>query len=205
MAKSRKATDDLVAAGMDLIAENGWRNFSLVDLARKTDTDLAEVHRQLPRRRAVLSGVGRHLDKAMLEKALPGLDDLDIRERLFDLMMRRFEAMQTFRPGLVRLARDARKSPDLVLLTFCNLDRMASALADAAGIRLRGMAGRAARRMLMLAYAQAFRVWLHDDSEDMAATMAEVDKRLGHLDRMAGLACRLRRRRNPTPEAAEAA
>ena len=54
-----------------------------------------------------------------------------------------------------------------------------------------GMRGRLARRALMLAYARVFSVWLEDDLPDQDATLAELDKRLDQLERLARLGDRL--------------
>ncbi len=47
----------------------------------------------------------------MLEIDEADLAGLPPRDRVFELLMRRFEALVPFRPGLRRLARDARRDP----------------------------------------------------------------------------------------------
>ena len=52
---------------------------------------------------------------------------------------------------------------------------------------------------LMLAYARVFRVWLDDDSVDQDATLAELDRRLDQLERLARLGDRLAAGIGPRP------
>ena len=195
MAKSKKQEADPIAIAMEMIAETGWHGFSMAELARRSGLDLDRLYTRISGPGDVLATVGRRLDEAMLAGAPAVLDELNVRERLFDMLMRRFEAMQPWRAAFARLAGDRVVDPSLSLRALCNLDRMAARLADAAGIRWHGLAGRAARAGLILAFSRSLRTWLDDDSEDMAATMAELDRRLAGLDRAAGLAVRLRCRR----------
>jgi hypothetical protein len=44
-----------------------------------------------------------------------------------------------------------------------------------------------AKRALGLAYVRTVRVWLEDDSPDLARTMAELDRNLRRIERVAGL------------------
>ena len=63
---------------------------------------------------------------------------------------------------------------------WCSMSRML----DAAGINTRSLLGPARIKGLGLIYANAFRVWLGDDSEDMAKTMAALDKGLRCAERL---------------------
>ena len=180
MAKARASAESVFEAAMAQIAEVGWREFSMKGLAEATGRPLSEIYRELPGgRRAVLQQLGRELDDAMLQIAPGELAEMSLRERLFELMMRRLEAMNLYKPALASIHSETRRSCELMLNAACNLDRMAARLLDACGSDLRGCRARLARRALMLVYARAFTVWLADESADLAATMAELDKRLG--------------------------
>jgi hypothetical protein len=192
MAKTKAASrPDLLEAAFTHLAEVGWAGWSPVALAAMTGHDLLEVYEAFPMPAALARRLGERLDRAMLAIPADELEGLSHRERLFELLMRRFDAMRPFKAGLQRLTREARGEPELVLASICNLDRMAGWLLELAALPYRGLEGRLARRALMFAYARLFRVWLADDSPDLATTMAELDKRLDQLERLASLGDRL--------------
>lgn len=182
---------DLLEAAFNQLAAEGWAGWSPTALAAMTGYTLDEVYDAFPVPAALAARLGRRLDKAMLAIPPDELAGLSHRERLFELLMRRFDAMAPFKPGLQRLTREARAEPELLLKSLANLDRMATWLIELAELPYRGLEARLARTTLILAYARLFRVWLDDDTADLATTMAELDKRLDQLERAANLGDRL--------------
>ena len=194
---------DLLVMAFELIAEHGWSGLSLVELARRAGLPPAEVYRQLPGRVAVLRALSRRMDEAMLEFDEIELAGMPPRDRMFELLMRRLEALVPFRPGLERLARGARCDPCLMLATACRLDRSLAWAQDAAGVRRFGLRARIARRALGAAYLQTLRAWFRDESVDLSKTMVELDKQLRRVEGVAGLrpppAGRAPREESPQP------
>lgn len=186
-----KPTPDLLEAAFALIADKGWDGFSALALSETTGASLEEIHGLLPTPAALACRLGERLDRAMLAVPSDELSELSPRERLFELLMRRIDALAPFRPGLVRLRAEARAEIELALAALAGLDRMAGWLLDLACLPGHGLRGRLARRALMLAYARVFAVWLKDDSPDLDATLAELDRRLDQLERLARLRDRL--------------
>jgi AcrR family transcriptional regulator len=185
--RNAAAAPDLLVAAFALIAEDGWDGLSFAVLARRTGVPVAEVYRQLPTRGAVLRLLNRRIDQVMLEVDEAELVGLPPRDRAFELLMRRLEALVPFRPGLERLPRVARRDPCVVLLTRCRLDRSLAWLQDVAGLRRHGLRARVARRALGAAYLRTLRVWFEDDATDLGRTMAELDKQLRRVQAVAGL------------------
>jgi len=200
MAHDGATGPDLLAAAFALIGDEGWRGFSFATLARRTGVSRVEIYRQFRSRDALLDALNRRADDAMLAVDDAELAGLPPRDRVFELMMRRLEAMVPFRPGLERLARDAGRDPCLVLATACRLDRSLAWLQDAAGLRNSGVRARVARRVLGAAYLQTLRVWRKDTAPDLGKTMVELDKQLRRVQTFAGL--REPRSRPGAPEAA---
>ena len=200
-AASRSAPPpDLVAAAFELIAERGWAGLNMADLAARAGLPLVEVYRGLPSAGALLAELGRRADEAMLaggdDEELAGLPP---RDRAFELIMRRFEALERFKPGLRALARERPADPVVWLGALRNLDRATAWLGDAAGLTQGGLRGAIARRALGLAYLRTVRVWLGDESVDLATTMAELDKNLRRIEGVAGLGAGPRRAAEEAP------
>ncbi|HET6522692.1 MAG TPA: TetR family transcriptional regulator [Geminicoccaceae bacterium] len=179
---------DLLAAAYELIAERGWGGFSMAGLAEHAGVSLVEVYRQIPSRTTLLRELGRRADEAMLSAEDPELATLPPRDRAFELVMRRLDALAPYKPGLRALARgDGRGDPLVWLVSGCNLDRAMGWLREAIGLGRGGLRGAVAKRALGLAYVRTVRVWLDDDSPDLARTMAELDRNLRRIEGLAGL------------------
>jgi AcrR family transcriptional regulator len=184
---ARQKDTDLLAAAFALIGDEGWHEFSFAALARRTGVPRTEVYRQFPGRGALLSALTRRIDEAMLEVDEAELAGLPPRDRVFELLMRRLEALVPYRAGLARLAREARADPCVVLATACRLERSFIWLQDIAGLRRHGLRARLARRVLGVAYLRTMRVWFEDEGTDLGKTMAELDKQLRRVQNVAGL------------------
>jgi hypothetical protein len=195
-------TDEtLLKRAFDDIAERGWCGLSLPDLAGEETGSLADVYERIGTRAQLLCLLGRHLDGVMLDISRADIGDAGPKEIVFELLMRRFDAMRPFKPGLERLARDSRMDPGLIVASMCNLKRMAHWIVGIADPDLRGMRRALGEKAIVALYIRCFSVWLKDDTEDGARTMAELDKRLSQLERVASMGS-FRRRSGPAEEAA---
>lgn len=205
---AKKATRDLdgdiLKATMTLAAREGWLGLSLREVAAGAGIGLDELRGRISGTSGLLRLLSKRLDTAMLAADQNELAELEPRERLFELLMLRFDAMTPYKQGLVRLGQDMPRAPELLAQTLCNLDRTARWLLEAADIRYPGPRARLARRLLTAAYLSALRVWVRDDSEDQAKTLAELDKRLSQLERLARFG-RVDLRRAKPDDPAEAA
>ena len=131
---SQQAAPDLLALAFEIIAENGWRGFSFATLAERADLSMLEVRKTFTSTGSLLDGLNERLDQAMLAVEPDDMEGLPPKDRVFELMMSRLEAMAPFRGGLRRLMKDARFDPELLAMTACRLDRSLAWLQDAAGI-----------------------------------------------------------------------
>ena len=174
MAKRREP--DLISLAFQLMAERGWCRFSFTELARRAGLSLARVYAELPGRGALLRGLGRRLDAQMFELEQAELDGMTPRERVFELVMRRLDAMAPYKEGLRAVAQAMPRDPALLLAAGCNVGLLSRRLLDAT---------ETARRVISMIYVRTFRVWLDDATPDMARTLAELDRRLQQAEEVA--------------------
>jgi AcrR family transcriptional regulator len=175
----------IVDAALKLAAERGWQRVSLADIAAAcgmTVLQLHAIHRSKP---AILAAFHRRLDAAMLA----GAEDAEERprDRVFEALMRRFDALAPHKPAVAAMAREAWGDP---VASLCGgislLGSMAFAL-EASGISAGGWAGRMRAKVLLGIYLSVVRVWLDDDTADMTRTMAALDRRLRRAESWLGL------------------
>ncbi len=170
------SADEIIDATMDLIAGRGWRNVALADIAAAADLSLARLYAMFPSKLAVLDAFERRINEKTLEGAADGADS--IRDRLFDLVMRRLDALEPYRPAVRALVRDLPRDPTVALCTgprFLNAMRW---MAEAAGVETGGIGGILRVNGLAAVYLATMRTWLDDDSEDKASTLAALDRSL---------------------------
>jgi len=184
-AASGDAESRVVEAALDLADSQGWRRTTLTDIARAAGLSLADLHRQLPSRGAILAACVRHFDRIALTGPAPDKDDKP-KDQLFDLLMRRFEALKPHRKAVRSMAWDSFGDP-AALLTLKRLLASMGWMLEAAGVPTAGVAGLAKRRILLLAYLSVLAVFLRDESADLGKTMAALDRRLSMIEPFLGL------------------
>jgi hypothetical protein len=173
----------LVAAAFEQASLTGWRGLSIVDAARAADLPLDRARVRCPGPAAVLMRFGLMADQAAL--AQPVTEALP-RDRLFDLLMHRFDVLQQHRPGMLALLRYLPSDPALALALSAATGRSMAWMLEAAGVSAAGLTGRLRTAGLVGVWLYALRAWKDDDSVDLATTMSALDKALDQAEKMAG-------------------
>ncbi|MCB5173788.1 MULTISPECIES: TetR/AcrR family transcriptional regulator [Microvirga] len=174
----------IIDALMDLAAKRSWNDIELNDIAQAADVSLAEFRDLFPSKGAVLGALSRQIDKQVLEGTTDDLAGEPARERIFDVMMRRFDALAPYKEALRRISRDLRYDPaSLAALNQVSLNSQRFMLA-AAGISTEGPLGALKLQGAVLVYANTMRTWLDDDDPTLARTMARLDRELRRGERV---------------------
>ena len=176
--------DHLVRSALDLAASQGWRSITLRDVADRGEVSLDAVYRRFPDKSALLMGLGRMVDAAVLAGGDTDMDEPP-RDRLFDVLMRRFDVLAAHREGVRSVLADLRLDPVGALAELPGLTRSMRWMMEAAGIPSGGLIGAAKVRALAVLYLLVLRVWIDDDTPDMARTMKELDNRLKQAEQLA--------------------
>jgi hypothetical protein len=169
----------LVNAAFALGAEKGWRHVSAAAAARYAGLDLAAARSSYPCTGSLLKAFGELADAAALQGALT---EGSVRDRLFDILLRRFDYLQAHRAGVLALLKFLPACPPLaVMLAKLNLSSMGWLL-EGAGVDATGVRGALRKRGLLMVWVYALQAWARDESEDLSATMAAVDKALARAE-----------------------
>jgi AcrR family transcriptional regulator len=175
--------DLIIDAVFVRIAQDGWRGLSMGAIAAEAGLPILRLYRAFPSKPAILAGFFRRIDEAVLAVPAETEPDERPRDRVFDLLMRRFDALGPYKPALEVLGRELPADPGAALSAGARLLRSMRWMLDAAGIATDGIVGMIAVKLTAAAYLAAFRVWLSDDSPDLAPTMAALDRRLRGIER----------------------
>ena len=180
-------SDRIIDAALACIARQGWRRLSLADIAAEAGLPILGVYRVYSSKPAILCGFFRRVNEAVLAAPLDSEPDERPRDRVFDLLMRRFDALTPYRAALEMLGRELPTDPLAVLAAGAGLLRSMRWMLEAAGISGEGLGGVLAVKLTAAAYLATLRVWLRDASPDLAPTMAALDRRLRGIERWYGI------------------
>jgi AcrR family transcriptional regulator len=182
----RSLEDRAVDAALELAADGGWRGVSLAAIAEQAGLSLAELYAVLPSKGAVLDAFARRIDRATLSGVeLDAKDAGTIRDRLFDIIMRNFDALEPHRAAVAVLVGDLPRSPLAALCQGARMLRSVAWMAAAAGVDTSGPLGIVRVKAIAAAYLLVLRAWLADESTDKSRTMAALDRVLKNLEMVA--------------------
>jgi len=187
MPNSPATADAAIDALIALLAERRWSEVSLADIAQRAGIDLGALRGAFPAKGAILTGFIKRIDQGVLS----GTSEADEafmeppRERLFDIVMRRLDALAPYKAA-IRNVREAMRRDPLFALAWNRVEvNSAQWMLAAAGIEESGPFGGVRAQGLALLFARVLEVWLEDDDPSLARTMAALDRRLRRAERLA--------------------
>jgi len=193
----------IIEAALALAAERGWSRVSLHAIAERAGVSLKTLHARFPCKEAIPCAFARRIDEVVLAARDPELAQEPARERLFAVLMARLDALKPYKAGVRALARAACVDPVTLLGGALQLASSMAWMLEAAELSSAGPAGALRIKGLAAVHLATLRVFLADDSEDLAPSMAALDRNLRRAERLALLfeGRRSRRRRAEADEA----
>ena len=190
---SNSPTDRLIDASLTLAAAKGWRALTMADIAREADLSLADTRTHVRSKAELMTALLTRFDRQVLEGSEAASGE-PVRDRVFDVLMRRFDVLQPHKAAVTAMLHDLPRDPLLALPLIPHFALSMLWMLEAAGVSTTGVAGVLRAQGLAIIYLSTLRVWIGDDSPDLARTMAALDKTLTRVD---GLIRRLPMFRDP--------
>jgi AcrR family transcriptional regulator len=172
----------LVDAAMERAAARPWHEVTYREIVATAGMKLDEAYRLAPDKGAILAALSRQADAAVLAEPA-AVEDGSARDRLFDVLMRRFDALKPYRAGLAGVAGAAAREPLQSLGQLGRIGCSMRAMLVAAGISTEGLSGALRVQGLVAIWAAAFRRFLRDETPDLSETMAGLDEQLRRAER----------------------
>lgn len=170
--------DRAVDALMALAATRDWHEIELADVARRAGLSLGELRASFPSKGAILGALSRRFDLAVLKEDGEDMAGENPRDRLFDVLMRRIDAMTPYKDALRRIVPAIERDPAAAAaMNSVALNSQRYMLA-AAGIRTEDALGTLKVQGLVLAFVRTLHTWFDDDDPGLARTMAKLDEEL---------------------------
>ena len=172
----------LSAAALRLAASKGWEETSLEDIARSAKIPLTKLKTRFKTSSDLVPVIAKVLDREAFQgKKFSGAP----RDKLFDILMARFDVLQKHKAAILSMAAAAKGNRKLFCVLAQTMIEGCYRIVDTAKL------DRPRRPILVLGlmalYSSVFWVWCQDKSRDMAKTMAALDRALRLSDKAAPL------------------
>ena len=166
----------IVDAALAVAARQGWAKTNLADIAQEAGLPLLEVHGHYRSKPEIFAAFLGRIDAEVL--AGVGDEGDKPRDRLFDTIMRRFDALAPHKEAVRKMSADGALDPLGLVLTAPSFLRSMAWMLEASGVGASGWRGALRTHLLAGIYLSVIRVWLADESADAMKTMAALDRRL---------------------------
>lgn len=167
--------EQILSAALVLIADKPWRSVSMEMIGEASGANLTTVYKHYPTKLHLVSGFIERINKGLLA----GYDFNDRgepqRDRLVDVLMRRFELLNRNKAAVRSIIKNTAFDP---YSTLCLIPSFSKAMAwslEAAGLNSSGFVGLIRIKVLSIIYLSTMRIWLKDESEDMSSTLSHLD------------------------------
>ena len=190
MAKKAKSTPKdlktrIIQSALTLAVRKGWNNVSLRDIATSTKISLSDIHDYFEDRADIIAAYARTVDRAVMDRASAPDKESPHRDRIFDVLMDRFDVLNEQREGVQAILKSFKTDPKQAVLSLPHLGRSMTWMLECAGIDTGGVAGALRITGLTAIYLKTLYVWCDDETDDLAKTMAALDKNLSYAEKIA--------------------
>jgi AcrR family transcriptional regulator len=185
-ARGTSDRDKAIDALMALLGEHSFEQVGLAEVAGRAGLKLSQLRAEFGSTLAIVAAHIKDIDRAVLAGGAADMIDEPAREALFDVLMRRLEALAPYKEAVRSLLRSARRNPGLALALNAMAVRSQTWMLEAAGIGASGPKGALRAQGAALMFARVLRVWLDDDEPGLDRTMAALGRGLASAERWAG-------------------
>lgn len=182
----RQTKDKIIDSALDIATDLPWQDVSFNEIIEGANVPMIDAQEYFDCKTDILVGYGRRIDKKMIENVrFPEGNDLTIREKLFDIMMERFDIVNNDRDAVLSIVHSFRSDPKQMIISLPHLGKSMGKMLTLADADTVGILGAAQISGLMGAYLYALKAWKNDESDDLGSTMAALDKALNIAEQTA--------------------
>jgi AcrR family transcriptional regulator len=169
-----------------LIGEKGYGAVTLREVAQRAGLGFAELYALFPDKASLVSSFMARVDAEVMAGTSSATDPEETaRDRLFDLMMRRYDALKPHRAALRAVRQAMMGDPLLALGLGAAVRRSMACMLEAASLAADGLPGAARQTGLMAIHYAVLGAFDRDDTVDLSKTMAALDRRLRTAEKWA--------------------
>lgn len=174
--------DKIIEALMKLAARRAFEDIAIGDIAHEAGVSLADFRDHFPSKGAVLAAFSRKIDRQVLDQVTWDYAAEPARERLYDVLLRRLEALEPYRNALEGISQWVATDPlAAAALNRQEVNSMRFML-EAADIDSEGALGTLKLQTLAIAWWRVLGVWFDDRDVDLCRTKTTLDRELSRIE-----------------------
>ena len=180
MPKKTRASPEtrICEAALSLAARQGWRQVTPDAVARAARLPPARVKKLFAERDDLLPAILRHIDQQVARACGKTGPRGAPHDRLFEVMMARFDALQEHRRAILAIMDETLRNPRCARFLMPAIVQSMRRMLTLARLKPEGIRGPVVVSGLLAVHGLAFCSWRRDSSADMSKTMAVLDRNL---------------------------
>ena len=167
-----------VEQAFQIVQKKGWEKFSLKDLQKEKNKE-SEINFYFKNKNEIVDKFSFMIDSFVESKV--NLNDFKIsskKDNLFELIMLRLDEMRPYKDPLIKIVDAAKQNPCLLSRISKNVMNSMDFYLELTSSYNETPIDFLKKNTLFFIYSFTFKIWLEDDSDDLASTMAELDRLL---------------------------
>ncbi len=176
--------DRVIDATLRLATRREFDDVTLTDIAHEAGISLADLRELFPSKGAIMGAFSRRIDREVLDAQPKEASHEPARERLYDVLRRRLDALEPHREALASVSRWAARDP--LVAAALNRETLNSMrfMLEAADIDSEGPVGSLKLQGLALAWSRVLEDWFAGDIHDALSTLdRELTRGERYVDR----------------------
>lgn len=179
--EAKEIRSKIIETALEILIQTPWDMLTMEALAEKMTITPVQLYHIFSTRCELLKGIVQFIDDKMMALYQEGQGDLPLQEKLFDIIMCRFEVMETYKKSLKNIVfaiwRDPLSFPGGILSGLHSM----TLILEVVDVPVQGIKGKFNLNILSFFYLYALKFWFEDDTQDMAKTLTHVDKGLKNI------------------------
>ena len=166
-----------------ILEKRSWHSIKIDEVYNKMNINKKKLQNKVDNKRDLLRNINHYFD-FKLRSAADSIDQSTRKDMIFEIIMMRFDILQTHRKPIIKIFEFFKKKPQELAFLLPSLIESMISMAGLAKIPIVGVKGNLKVKGLLVIYFSSFLVWTKDNSESLEKTMTSLDNHLNRVGRL---------------------
>ena len=171
----------LAEATLSLLKINSWQKISMQDIYKKAKINPPNAYAIVKNKKDILLLINNFFDNEVY-KSTYKIEGTVIHDKIFEILMVRFEIFNIHRKAVIKLFNYITKKPDLIVFFIPLILNSLNTVLELSKVSPNGLLGKIKVEALLIIYLSVFLVWKKDESSNLEKTMVAIDNYLNKAE-----------------------